>query len=52
MSETKQRRSTCGCNEHNTFDSANGSMGMTRVGKYTLVPRSRALASSAVPRRT
>ncbi len=52
MSAAKHSRSTFGCSEHNTFDSANGSMGMTRVGKYTLVPRSRALASSAVPRRT
>ena len=26
MSAAKHSRSTCGCNEHNTFDNANGNM--------------------------
>jgi hypothetical protein len=33
MSAAKHSRSTFGCSEHNTFDKANGSMGITRVGK-------------------
>ena len=40
MSAAKHRRSTCGASEHSLSDSACGNIGITRVGKYTDVPRS------------
>ena len=48
MSAAKHSRSTFGCSEHNTFDNANGSIGITRVGKYT---DGAALARAGVQRR-
>ncbi|CPO22510.1 Uncharacterised protein [Bordetella pertussis] len=40
MSHTSTRRSTLGLSEHSPLDSTSGSIGITRRGKYTLVPRS------------
>ncbi|CAM5217286.1 hypothetical protein CDEF62S_00471 [Castellaniella defragrans] len=47
MSQTMTSRSTSGFSEQMPLDKASGSMGMTRRGKYTLVPRSIASASRA-----
>ena len=38
--------------EHSPLESSTGSIGRTRSGKYTLVPRAYASLSSAPPRRT
>ena len=48
MSHTMHRRSTSGLSEHRPLDSSSGSIGITRRGKYTEVPRSRASRSSAI----
>ena len=40
-------RSTRGLSEHRPFESRSGSIGSTRPGKYTDVPRERASSSSA-----
>ena len=42
ISHTIARRSTSGLSEHRPFESFSGSIGITRRGKYTEVPRSRA----------
>ena len=47
MSHTMHSRSTCGLSEHSPFDSTSGSMGITRRGKYTELPRLSASRSSA-----
>ena len=39
ISQTMQSRSTFGFSEHRPFDSTSGSIGTTRSGKYTDVPR-------------
>ncbi len=49
ISANRQPRSSCGRRLHQPFDSASGSIGTTRSGKYVLLPRSRAAWSSAVP---
>ena len=48
----RQPRSLFGTKEHNPFDSASGSIGTTRSGKYTELPRSLASLSSGLPGRT
>ena len=42
MSHTMHSRSTSGLSEHSPLDSFSGSIGITRRGKYTELPRSRA----------
>jgi hypothetical protein len=42
MSQAMHSRSTSGLSEHSSLDSSSGSIGITRRGKYTDVPRSRA----------
>ena len=49
MSAAKHSRSTCGASEHRWSESAVGSIGSTRVGKYTDVARSCAPVSTALP---
>jgi hypothetical protein len=45
----KVRRAPPGCRLHSSSHRRRGSIGMTRSMRYTLVPRSAASASSAVP---
>ncbi len=49
ISQTMARRSTWGLSEQSPLDRASGSMGITRSGKYTELPRFSASASSAEP---
>ena len=52
MSHTTHSLSTRGFSEQSPFDNTSGSMGTTRSGKYTDVPRVIAWLSSAVPMST
>ena len=49
MSQAMHSRSTSGLIEHSPFESRSGSIGMTRRGKYTELPRSRDSRSSGSP---
>ena len=48
MSQAMHRRSTSGFSEQIPFESVSGSIGTTKPGKYTDVPRFMASSSSAV----
>ena len=52
MRQESVSRSSPSFSEQMPLDSSSGSMGMTRSAKYTLVPRSRASRSIALPGRT
>ncbi|MCY1441220.1 hypothetical protein D9M71_575260 [compost metagenome] len=52
ISQTMANRSTWGFSEHRPLDSSSGSIGTTRSGKYTELPRCWASTSRAEPRRT